>query len=77
MNRNDYEKLHGLVCYHRGCSQCKIDHNKPCDRTPEKELINYARELYQKNDPAVLYILQEYKEYKIVFDRYVPVVKYD
>lgn len=63
MDRNDYRKLHALVCYDRPCKMCKIDHNKPCRETPEEELVDYVRELYNQFDPTVFRVIHEHKDY--------------
>lgn len=63
MDRNDYNMLASLVCYERSCRKCGLDHNHPCYKTSEAELVDYVRELYNQFDPTVFRVIHEHKDY--------------
>lgn len=76
MDRKEYKMMHEMICYHRSCRFCKIDYHRSCDMTPQKELVDYARELYKSKDESFRAALFSDKKYLNLFFRFAAGVEY-
>lgn len=72
----EYRCIHDMICFGRNCHDCKINHNKPCYKTPPEELYSYARELFKESDSTFLYATKLDTMHKIIFYRFISGVEY-